>query len=93
MLRTYLTVNISNILLYFVRSGRLNLIVTAGAFGYAGFHGYWWSSRGSSTRYDGVTIPSAYNLVFYASTVYPSGGPSNRYNAFPLRYLSTVLGM
>ena len=85
--------NISNILLYFVRSGRLNLIVTAGAFGYAGFHGYWWSSRGSSTRYDGVTIPSAYNLVFYASTVYPSDGPYERYFGRPLRCLSTVLEM
>ncbi len=60
---------------------------------FAGQNGYDWSSRGASTRYDGVSTPSAYFLVFNAAGMYPSNGPSNRYDGFPLRCLSTVLGM
>jgi len=52
-----------------------------------------WSSRGSSTRYDGAAVPSAYPLFFTATSVNPSGGSRERYLAFPLRCLSTVLGM
>ncbi len=75
--------------LYFVRSGDLG--PDNGKSWYAGQHGYWWSSRGSSTRYDGVTTPSAYNLHFYATGVDPSAGPDNRWLGFSLRCLSTVL--
>ena len=74
-----------------VRSGNLN--PNDGKSWNAGINGYWWSSRGSSTRYDGVATPSAYNLNFNATGVYPSNGPHNRYYGFPLRCLSTVLGM
>ncbi len=85
--------NIAAAPLYFVRSGRLNLAVSAGTLGYAGIFGYDWSSRASSTRYDGAAIPSAYALGFNASTVYPSDGPRERWHGYPLRCLSTVLGM
>ncbi len=83
--------NIAAAPLYFVRSGYL--IPNVGKSWDAGQYGYWWSSRGSSTRYDGVTTPSAYHLHFNATGVNPSNGPSNRYYGFPLRCLSTVLGM
>lgn len=73
--------------LFFVRSGSVYLPNTAGTFGYAGHSADYWSSRGSSTRYDGVTTPSAYNLNFNATGVNPSNGPNNRYNGFPLRCL------
>ena len=68
-----------------VRSGNLN--PNDGKSWNAGQNGYWWSSRGSSTRYDGVTTPSAYNLNFNATGVNPSNGPNNRYNGFSLRCL------
>ena len=55
--------------------------------------GFNWSSRASSTRYDDTTTPSAYNLHFSAKTVLPSNGPNERWHGFPLRCLSTVLGM
>ena len=77
-----------------MRSGFVVLPGVSGTtFWYAGIYGYWWSSRASSTRNDGAAIPSAYYLVFYASTVYPSDGPYERYFGRPLRCLSTVLGM
>ena len=76
-----------------MRSGRVDPAVTAGTLRLAGQRGYWWSSRASSTRYDGSAIPSAYYLVFDPSAVYPSDGPSDRWYAFPLRRLSTVLDM
>ncbi len=74
---------------YFVRSGILS--PDNGKFWDAGLNGYWWSSRGSSTRWDGVTTPSGYYLTFDATGVYPSTGPSNRWYGLPLRCLSTVL--
>ena len=78
----------------FVRSGYVYLPGVSGAtFRGAGIYGHWWSSRASSTRYDGSAIPSAYYLVFDPSAVYPSDGPSDRWYAFPLRRLSTVLDM
>ena len=43
-------------------------------------------------RSDGVTTPSAYNLYFHTAVVTPSDS-TDRYRAFPLRCLSTVLGM
>ena len=77
--------NIAAAPLYFVRSGDLN--PNDGKSWNAGLYGYWWSSRGSSTRYDGVATPSAYNLNFNATGVNPSNGPNNRYNGFSLRCL------
>jgi len=74
-----------------VRSG--GLAPDAGKSWNPGQDGYDWSSRASSTRYDGAAIPSAYYLGFNATGVYPSSGPFNRYLGFPLRCLSTVLGM
>ena len=52
--------------------------------------GHYWSSRGTSTRIDGAAIPSAYNFYFSAG-VGPSNGPYDRWYAYPLRCLSTVL--
>ena len=74
-----------------MRSGHIYLAITAGTFRYAGHEGSWWSSRGSSTRYDGVTTPSAYSLGFNVTAVTPSAGPDVRWHGFPLRCLSTVL--
>ena len=85
--------NIAAAPLYFVRSGVINLTVSAGTFRYAGQWGDDWSSRASSTRYDGSAIPSAYYLAFTATGVTPSAGPSTRYYGFSLRCLSTVLDM
>ncbi len=68
-----------------MRSGNLN--PADGKSWNAGQNGYWWSSRGSSTRYDGVSTPSAYNLNFNATGVNPSNGPNNRFNGFSLRCL------
>ena len=85
--------NIAAAPLYFVRSGHVNLTVSAGTFRYAGQWGYDWSSRGSSTRFDGVATPSAYVFAFSGTGVNPSHGPGDRFLGFPLRCLSTVLDM
>ena len=73
----------------FVRSG--NLRPDDGKSWNAGQDGYVWSSRGSSTRSDGATMPSAYYFAFNAVGVYPSLGPTDRWFGHPLRCLSTVL--
>ncbi len=79
---------------FFVRSGYMNLPGVSGAtLRDAGSIGYWWSSRGSSTRFDGVATPSAYVFAFSGTGVNPSHGPGDRYHGFPLRCLSTVLDM
>ena len=79
---------------HFVRSGYVNLPGVSGAtLRDAGSIGYWWSSRGSSTRFDGVATPSAYVFAFSGTGVNPSHGPGDRYHGFPLRCLSTVLDM
>ncbi len=80
--------NIAAAPLYFVRSGRLSLAVSAGTLGYAGIYGYEWSSRVSPSS---TTL--AYWFEFNATESRPSWGPSNRYLGLPLRCLSTVLGM
>ena len=69
-----------------MRSGYVALTVSAGTFRNTGQYGFWWSSRSYSTT------TSAYLLDFNASTVYPSNYNS-RWDGFPLRCLSTVLGM
>ncbi len=73
-----------------MRSGRINLTVTAGTFGYAGSGGQWWSLRAAHTS---STWATAYYLVFDESTVYPSYGPYDRWRGLSLRCLSTVLDM
>ena len=78
--------NIAAAPLYFVRSGIVYLAGTAGTFRYAGLYADYWSSRGSAAT-------NAYSLAFHASTVDPSSGPYMRWHGFPLRCLSTVLGM
>ena len=72
----------------FVRSGRLNLTVSAGTLGYAGVSGSWWSSRAAA--YTSSTSATAYYLEFGGSSVYPSNGPNNRWYGFPLRCLSSM---
>ncbi len=69
----------------FVRSGDIYLPAT-GTFRDAGQYGYWWSSRSYST------VTDAYRLGFHATIVSPSLSLA-RWYAFPLRCLSTVLGM
>ncbi len=78
--------NIAAAPLYFVRSGYVHLPNTAGTLRHAGLHGDWWSSRGDAAT-------GAYHLNFTATGVSPSFGPDNRWHGFPLRCLSTVLGM
>ncbi len=76
-----------------MRSGQVNLSASTGALRDDGIDGYWWTSHGSSKRFDNVSAPSAYNLNFDATRLYPSAGPDNRWFALPLRCLSTVLDM
>lgn len=81
---------------FYVRSGGFYLedgSVGGPHSGVMGNHGQFWPSRASSTRYDGAAIPGAYSFAFTASAVRPSHGPIERWYAFPLRCLSTVLGM
>ena len=85
--------NIAAAPLYFVRSGFVNLAVSADTFRYAGVNGIWWSSRASSTNASGTTMPSAYTLLFGPTDVNPSYGPWERWIGRSLRCLSTVLGM
>ena len=75
-----------------VRSGYTYLPNTAGTFRLAASVAEYWSSRASSTRFDGVNVSSAYKFEF-SSIINPSSGPDARAYAFPLRCLSTVLGM
>ncbi len=79
--------------LYFVRSGLLNIINTTGTFRSVGEGGHEWSSRGSTKDANGANVSSAYNFHFYATGIGSSFGPWIRWYAFPLRCLSTVLGM
>jgi len=78
--------------LYFVRSGRIFLAVSTDAFGSAGYEGNWWSLRGTDNVWGSAGL-GGYYLGFTASAVIPSAGPAPRWVAFPLRCLSTVLGM
>ena len=71
---------------YFVRSGYVNLTTTTGTLRYVGQNGGWWSSHGTATT-------GAHALDFNNTITHPSAGPNSRYHAFPLRCLSTVLGM
>lgn len=68
-----------------MRSGYIN--INAGRLKVAGQNGYDWSSRASSKRYDGASVPSGYNLNFNATGVNPSNGPNERWHGFPLRCL------
>ncbi len=79
--------NFSNFLKASVRSGYVFLSNTAGTLRSAGAEGVWWSSRAYST----ATV--AYDLYLQASGAVAPSNYSTRYLAFPLRCLSTVLGM
>ncbi len=73
--------------LFFVRSGWIDLPLTAGTFRGAGAGGVWWSSRAYSTA------TYAYDLYLQTSGAVAPSNYSTRYLAFPLRCLSTVPGM
>ena len=72
-----------------MRSGDIALTNTTGVLKNASISGYNWPSR----AVDYATSANAYYLVFNASEVFSSGGPTDRHYAFPLRCLSTVLDM
>ncbi len=76
-----------------MRSGYIYLTDDNGTLVGISHDGHWWSLRGSSTNASGNANPSAYYLLLGSTDIYPSAGPLNRYAAFPLRCLSTVLGM
>ena len=76
----------------FVRSGYISLSGHDGAtFWYAGQWGYDSTSRATTVRYDNANISSSYYFNFNSINTYSSGGPNDRWYAFPLRCLSTVL--
>lgn len=70
--------------LSFVRSGNVGLHY--GSLRSFGIYGYDWSS--SSVASTSVASATAYYLGFYASGVYPSGGPNGRWYGFPVRCLA-----
>ena len=75
--------NVAGWPLSFVRSGQVYLPGRNGdTFLDAGVNGNYWSSRGVSSTY-------AYNLLFYASAVAPSGS-HERYRGYSLRCLNDV---
>jgi len=74
-----------------VRSG--NVSTKGGMLRVAGNSGYEWSSRASSAHASSLDIPSAYHFYFNTTDTHSSSGPWERWVAFPLRCLSTVLGM
>ncbi len=74
-----------------MRSGRIFLTGVDGVLEYTTVRGYGWSSR--SATYASSISAGAYYLRVEPAVVIPSNGPYDRYNAFPLRCLSTVLGM
>ena len=61
-------------------------------FRWSGQNGYNWSSRGSNKNAANEAILSGYYLAF-GIIVEPSRGPYERSVGYPLRCLSTVLGM
>jgi hypothetical protein len=76
----------------FVRSGHINPSNSAGTFRSVGYEGVWWSSRWTDNVWGSAGL-GGYYLYFNATGVGPSNGPTERYHGFPLRCLSTVLGM
>ena len=70
---------------YFVRSGDIELYNEAGTLKYGSVSGSDWSSRTANT------LATAYRLGLNATVSLPSAGPSQRYYAYSLRCLSTVL--
>jgi len=76
---------IDDILTYFVRSGYVDLPITAGTLRLVNFDGRYWSSYSN-------TANSANSLLLNSTSIFPS--PSyDQYRGYPLRCLSTVLGM
>ena len=72
---------VSKFPLSFVRSGFVDL--NNGSLRRFALNGYGWSSI--SVAFTSVTSATAYHLVFNASGVYPSYGPYDRRNGFPIR--------
>ena len=79
----YFKLVLGNILLfcYFVRSGDINL--NSGYVRNVGLHGFWWASHTNSSD------TNAHRLYINASIV-GQFGANSRWDAFPLRCLSTV---
>ncbi len=76
-----------------MRSGHIALTHIDSTFRTVGLVGYAWSSYATSVLANGTVVPSGYRLYFHGTGVNPSGGPDHRAFGFPLRCLSTVLGM
>lgn len=70
----------------FVRSGYIN--INNGRLRNAGNEGDYWSSRASSTRNDGASVPSGYFLNF--NTGLNPSNSNERWLGFPLRCLLGV---
>ncbi len=68
----------------FVRSGNIRVSIRTGTFRYASNFGEFWSSRGAS-------VTNAHYFEFTDITMRQADAA--REHAFPLRCLSTVLGM
>ncbi len=75
--------NIAREPLYFVRSGRVGLV--RGALRGYGESGWGWSR--SAVAYGSATSANAYPLYFGPSVVYPSHGPYDRWDGYPVRCL------
>ena len=78
----YITITLLLHLLYFVRSGYINL--ESVIMRESGINGYVWPSSASSRRYEDA-VPTAYSLQFSDLTVTPSFGPYYRWYYRPLR--------
>lgn len=68
-----------------MRSGSINN--SLGRLGYAGNTGYVWSLTAAVLATS--LAATAYRLGVIHNKVAPSGGPSNRWNGFPLRCITT----
>ena len=80
--------NIASDPLYFVRSGDIALTsINSSTLLGLNTVGYNWSSRSSTYS------TSAYDIMIESIVSVSTHGPDDRYYAFPLRCLSTVLGM
>ncbi len=75
-----------------MRSGILDLTVML-TYRTGGECGQAWSSRGAYPHITGTATLSDYILYFNSIHVIPSHGPYERSAGYPLRCLSTVLGM
>ncbi len=75
--------NIAREPLYFVRSG--NIVLSAGELTLAGHYGRAWSN--TAAGYGPSSWDAAYYFIFDTWASYPSHGPNNRWDGFPVRCL------